>query len=258
MKHVNIKWVSILLTMLALYSLARNVSAGTYRTITIDGSFFDWAGVPVVATATNGTSGTTLDLASLSIANDESNIYLLIAYNQPVNPNSGVTNVYLAFDTDNHPATGFNVFGLNLIGSEVGWQNDGPFVQSNGFFNTGGTITGGTALIAPFNSITMTQEYAISRFATYAANGQPVFPGNTFTVAVYANPTPTTDLLGPVQYTCATNVPPGTYKTITIAGTTFADWAGVPTLAWLPPAPAGQPWIWRRYRWPMTALISTC
>ena len=239
MRHVNMKWISVLLTMLALCGLARDVSAGTYRTITIDGSFYDWTGVPVVATATNGTSGTALDLASLSIANDASNIYLLITYNQPINPNSGVTNVYLAFDTDNHPATGFNVFGLNLIGSEVGWQNDGPFVQSNGFFNTGGTITGGTALIAPFNSITTTQEYAISRFATYAANGQPVFPGNTFTVAVYANPTPTTDMLGPVQYTCATNVPSGTYKTITIAGTTFADWAGVPTLAWLPPGTSG-------------------
>jgi hypothetical protein len=240
MRHANLKWISISLTMLALCSLARDGSAGTYRTITIDGSFFDWTGVPVVATATNGTSGTTLDLASLSIANDASNIYFLITYNQPVNPNSGDgTNVYLAFDTDNHPATGFNVFGLNLIGSEVGWQNDGPFVQSNGVFNTGGTITGGTALIAPFNSVTTTQEYAISRFATYAASGQPVFPGNTFTVAVYANPTPTTDLLGPVQYTCATNVPPGTYKTITIAGTTFADWAGVPTLAWLPPGTSG-------------------
>jgi len=243
MKHASFKRLSIMLTMLALYGLAGNTFAGTYRTITIDGSFYDWTGVPVVATATNGTSGAALDLASLSIANDQSNIYLLITYNQPVNPNSSSTNVYLAFDTDNHPATGFNVFGLNLIGSEVGFQNDGPFVQSNGVFNTGGTITnvssgtGGNAAIAPFYSVTTTQEYAISRFLTYA-NGQPVFPGNTFTLAVYANPTPNIDMLGPVQYTCATNVPSGTYKTITIDGS-FSDWDGVPTLAWLPPGTSG-------------------
>ena len=80
--------------------------AGTYRTITIDGSFYDWTGVPVVATATNGTSGAALDLASLSIANDQSNIYLLITYNQPVDPNSSSTNVYLAFDTDIIPPQG--------------------------------------------------------------------------------------------------------------------------------------------------------
>jgi hypothetical protein len=239
MRHANIKWISRLLTILALYSLARNVSAGTYRTITIDGSFSDWTGVPVLATATNGTSGTNLDLSSLSIANDQSNIYLLITYNQPVNPNNPTNGpwVYLAFDTDNHPATGFNIFGLNLMGSEVGWQSDGPFPESNGVWNTGGAVSNGVALIAPYNSITLTQEYAISRFATYA-NGQPVFPGNTFTVAVYVSPSPNVDLLGPVQYTCATNVPSGTYKTITIDGS-FSDWDGVPTLAWLPPGTSG-------------------
>src|ERR1700690_2367463 len=70
MRQAHINSIARLLTMLALCSLARDGSAGTYRTVTTDGSFFDWTGVPVVATATNGTSGTTLDLASLSIAND--------------------------------------------------------------------------------------------------------------------------------------------------------------------------------------------
>ena len=92
-----------------------------------------------------GTSGTTLDLASLSMANDSSNLYLLITYNQPVNPNSSDgTNVYLAVDNDSNLSTGFDVLGLGLIGSEVGWENDFPFAQSNGVFNTNGGITGGT------------------------------------------------------------------------------------------------------------------
>ena len=125
---------AILLTLFTGFGIARNVSAGTYANISIDGNFSDWQGVPVVATAPAGTSGTNLDLASLSIANDESNIYLLVTYNAPVNPNAGPS-VFLAFDTDNHPATGFNVYSLGLVGSEAAWQNDFPFAQSNGVFN---------------------------------------------------------------------------------------------------------------------------
>ena len=226
----------LLALLLSGFGVAWNVSAGTYAKITIDGSFSDWQGVPVVATAPVGTSGTNLDLATLSIANDESNIYLLVTYNTPVNPNAGPS-VFLAFDTDNHPATGFDVFSLGLVGSEAGWQNDFPFAQSNGVFNAG-TITGGAGIIAPFYSVTTTQEYAISRSAIYTASGQPVFPGNSFTVMVYASPTPNTDVLGPVQYTCATNTPVGTYAKITIDGS-FSDWAGVPVLATLPAGTSG-------------------
>ena len=227
---------AILLTLFTGFGIARNVSAGTYANISIDGNFSAWQGVPVVATAPAGTSGTNLDLASLSIANDESNIYLLVTYNAPVNPNAGPS-VFLAFDTDNHPATGFNVYSLGLVGSEAAWQNDFPFAQSNGVFNAGG-ITGGGALIAPFYSVTTTQEYAISRSAIYTATGQPVFPGNTFTLMVYADPTPNTDLLGPVQYTCATKPPAGTYANITIDGS-FSDWAGIPVVATLAAGTSG-------------------
>ena len=236
MKHVHFR--RMVITLLIAFGFSHNVSAGTYASITINGTnFSDWAAVPVLATATNGTSGTNLDLATLSIANDESNIYLLITYNQPVNPNAGPS-VYLAFDTDNNPNTGFNSYGIGLIGSEVGWENDTPFVQSNGVFNTGGTLTGGTAAIAPYYSVTTTQEYAISRFATYSATGQPVFSNNTFTLMVYADPTPNLDLLGPVQYTFATQTTTGTYATIPINGI-FSAWAGVPVLAWLPPGTSG-------------------
>ncbi len=234
MKNAAFKRISI--AVLALCGFAMNVSAGTFAHITIDGSFSDWEGVPVLATAPTGTSGTNLDLASVSIANDESNIYLLVTYNTPVNPNAGPS-VFLAFDTDNHPATGFDVLGLGLMGSEVGWQNDFPFAQSNGVFNSG-TISNGAALIAPFFSVTTTQEYAISRFALYTASGQPVFPGATVTLMVYANPTPNTDVLGPVQYTFATNTPAGTYAHITVDGN-FSDWAGVPVLATLAPGTSG-------------------
>ena len=207
MKITKIGQVFIML--LAVVGFALKGSAGTYANITIDGNFSDWAGVPVLATSPAGTSGTTLDLASLSMANDSSNLYLLITYYAPVNPNAGPS-VYLALDNDNNAATGFNVYGLGLVGSEAGWQNDFPFAQSNGVFNTGGGITGGNAAISPYYSETMTQEYAISLSATFTATGLPVFPTNTFTMLVYADPTPNLDLLGPVQYTLATVPEPGT------------------------------------------------
>jgi hypothetical protein len=137
--------------------------------------------------------------------------------------------VFLALDNDNNTNTGYNVYGDNLVGSEAGWQNDFPFAQSNGVFNTGGGITGGAALIAPYSSVTTTQEYAISRSATFTTNGLPLFPNNTFTLLTFADPTPNGDLFSPIRYTFATNTLPGTYAHIAIDGD-FSDWTNVPTV----------------------------
>jgi hypothetical protein len=104
----------------------------------------------------------------------------------------------LEFDTDNNPATGFDVFGLGRVGSEAGWQNDTPFAQSNGVFNAGG-ITGGAALIAPYNVTVSAQEYAIPRSAVFTGNGAPVFSGSSFNLLVYTT-SGTVDVSGPVHY----------------------------------------------------------
>jgi PEP-CTERM motif len=198
---------SIFVALLGACVLARNASAGTYANITIDGSFSDWGSVPVAYTDASG-DGSPTDLATIQIANDANNLYLRLTYYTAVNPQAG-SGIFLAIDNDNNTATGFDVFGLGLVGAEAGWQNDFPFAQSNGVFNTGGGLTGAAALISPYNTVTTEQEYSISRSATFTATGTPVFPGDTFTLLEYTVDG-TADVAGPVQYTFATVPEPGT------------------------------------------------
>ena len=163
-----------------------NNAEAVYMNITIDGDFTDWASVPVAATAPSNPSIPN-DLESMKVANNDNFLFILLTFYSPVNPNNtpgGGT--FLALDNDNNVATGFDIFGLGQIGAEVGWQNDFPFAQSNGVFNTGGGITGGGALISPYFTTTTTQEYAIARSATFTATGLTIFPSNTLSLAAYS------------------------------------------------------------------------
>src|SRR4051812_34642316 len=62
--------------------------AGTYANITLDGSYSDWATVPVAVTDPTG-DGNPVDFGAIQIANDANNIYLHVHYNTAVNPNAG-------------------------------------------------------------------------------------------------------------------------------------------------------------------------
>ena len=94
---------------------------------------------------------------------------------------------YIALDIDSNPATGYDIFGLGLIGSEAGWQNDFAFRQSTGVFNSGGLsgdyFGGGHALLSPFADAATNRELAISLDALFAADNSPVFPDDTFSFA---------------------------------------------------------------------------
>jgi len=221
MKTTTIR--ATLLMLLAGFGIARNVSAGIYANITIDGNFCDWANVPVLYTDASG-DGSPTDFATVQLANDESNLYIRLTYYTAVNPQDG-SGVFLAFDTDNNTATGYDIYGLGLVGAEAGWQNDFPFAQSNGVFNSG-VVDNGGALISPYFTTTTDQEYAIPRSAIYDSNGQPVFAGDSFTLLVYTVDG-TTDVAGPIPYTFAPKPAAGTYANITIDGD-FTDWTNVP------------------------------
>jgi PEP-CTERM motif len=184
-----------------------SASAGTYANITIDGNFSDWTGVPVLLTDASG-DGSPIDIGTIQLANDANNLYIRLTFPTAVNPQSGA-GVFLAIDNDNNPATGFDVYGLGAVGSEAGWQNDFPFEQANGNFNTGGGITGGAASISPYNTTTTEQEYSISRSATFTDSSLPVFPGNSFTLLVYTTEA-TADVAGPVSYEFAAVPEPAT------------------------------------------------
>ncbi len=194
------------------FMAAASMEASAYYTnIVIDGDFSDWSGVPVVATDVSGDQDTGPDLASLQVANDDTHLYLLITYHTAINPNAGPSTL-LALDNDVNLGTGFDVFGLGLVGSEAGWQNDFPFQQANGVFNSG-TISGGGIAIAPYNSVTTVQEYAIPLTAVFDAGGD-VFPSDTFRLMVYTDPTAANETMTPVTYTLSVLVEPAEFNVI--------------------------------------------
>lgn len=198
-----------------------------YANITIDGDFSDWASIPVAVTDSS-TPSIPNDLESMSLANNDNFLFILLTFYSPVNPNGtpgGGT--FLALDNDNNVATGFDIFGLGQIGAEVGWQNDFPFAQSNGVFNTGGGITGGGGAISPYFTVTTTQEYAIARSATFTATGLTIFPSNTFSLMAYSVDG-STKVLGPAAYTFSGGpaaVPePGIVGLLGIGGAVIIGW----------------------------------
>jgi hypothetical protein len=202
--------------LMALAAAARGqvVAPSVYTTaIQVQGEplgteFDDWAGsgIPVVdMDPADNPGGSFIDLANLQIANDSSYIYLHMTMH---NPPISLGNLYVAFDTDQNLATGFDWFGIGLIGSEFAYQTDFPFQQATGVFNTGATILGEIALIFPFwteagppfgNEI----EWRIPLSAMIGPEpGTPAFPNDSFDLLVA-----TTDGLGdvsqPIRYTLA-------------------------------------------------------
>lgn len=192
-----------LLVIAASLIVARPASAGTYLTVSLTGSSSDFNGVPISFTGNVNTP----DISTIQVANDSNYLYLGIAFTAPVNLQflgSGGS-VYLAFDTDSNTATGFDVFGAGAVGSELGYQNDYPFQQATGNFNSG-SVTNGGALIAPYNNTSTTfMDIAIPLGSTFTTGGAPTFPNQSFDLAVYTqNLADSSDnFTGAIPYTLA-------------------------------------------------------
>lgn len=168
---------------------------GDYMNIAIDGDFSDWDGVTTIATDPVDNPGS-LDLLTLQIANDENSIYIRYTLNESLNPQGG-SGTFLAIDEDNNTATGFDIYGLGIVGSEAGWQNDFPFEQATGNFNTGNGLSGATYAATPYGAATTAVEISIPRTATHTVGGANIFPadGGTIRVAVW-NQEGSGDILG--------------------------------------------------------------
>lgn len=163
------------LALSALLGLtSSNALAGTYANISIDGSFSDWASVPVLVS--DPSDSTAVDIGDVQIANDDTNVYLRISYHGEVNPNTPAS-MYLAFDTDKNLASGYDIYGIGAVGSDVGFQNDFPFAQASGNFNIGVSLSSG-ASIAPYNVLLTSQEYSIPRNLQILPSGPTVFGGD--------------------------------------------------------------------------------
>ncbi len=156
---------------------AGSAQAGTWATITIDDDYSDWASVPVIDSDPADNVGG-VDFFEVQIANDADYLYIRNTYHA-----AKALSTFLSIDVDENTATGYDIFGLGLIGAEVSWQNDYPFTNATGVFNDGQGMSGeffgsGAGLLAPYADV-VTREMAISLDITRNVDGSPVFPDDT-------------------------------------------------------------------------------
>ena len=167
----NREFKKLFVLVAALCGLQYGMFAGTFRHIAIDGSFDDWAGVPLASSEAQ-VSNVVVGFKDVYVANDESYLYLRFSLYADANPFTSQQNLF--FDTDNNPATGYSANG---IGSEMLIQSGSGYRELNGNFNAGG-VNGVDWLASPGGTGTEF-EVRISRSATYADNSAPVFTNGT-------------------------------------------------------------------------------
>lgn len=185
--------------------------ASTFANITIDDDYSDWIGIPeLVIDPADSPDGP--DIASIQVANDNTYLYIRLHYHT-----ADSFSTYLAIDNDNNPATGFNIFGLGVVGSEAGYADDFDFDQRAGF--NIGTLKdpvrpdepeSGSAILSSFVEST-DREMAIrldTTFDPFVGPGQ-VFPSNSFTLMFYSlnSSFGMADVADPIRYTLAVPEP---------------------------------------------------
>ena len=187
-------------------AMAQTNVPSTFKHITIDGSFDDWAGVPVAYTAPTGPTNS-IQYENVYIANDATNLYIRFTLYSP-RPNAfanSFDNIFV--DADNNPLTGFKVAG---IGSEMLIQWGGGYQEKNGGFNEGGVNNLGWNIAGSADS--MDFELSISLGATFASDNTLVFASNTIALLLEGDNTSYANVefappSGGMVYTLATNPP---------------------------------------------------
>lgn len=161
----------------ALCAAVLTAQAGTFKTITIDGSFGDWAGVPV-AYEDPADSTDSADYRRIYVANDDDYVYVRFTLERAANP--FLSNANLFIDTDASFDTGYKLF----VGSEMLIQGGSGYDERGGGFNEGG-VNGLGWLSAPAGEATEF-ELRIARSATFATDGAGVFTGDTIALLLEA------------------------------------------------------------------------
>jgi hypothetical protein len=155
-----------------LFGNAAQASLPFRANIVLDGSFEDWAGIPVALSETQDTPEG-IEFKEISIANDDDYIYVRMAFYAAVGPLGDQIYYHVYSDADNDVATGLSTGG---IGSEMMIENGGGYQQKNGGFNEG-VVNGLDLMFAP--NVPATEfEGRFSRRCTYDTDGQPVYTNN--------------------------------------------------------------------------------
>lgn len=184
--------------------LSGSASAGTFLTATIDGDFSEWAGIAVSDSDAADNPGS-VDIADIKVANDSDYLYIYYSHHT-----ASALSTFLALDVDSNAATGFDIFGLGLVGAEAQWQNDFPFTSAAGVFNNGLGMSGdyfgsGAALIAPFGDATQ-HELAISLDILFNETSAPVFADGDFRILIWTD-AGSGDVSRAIDYTLAVPEP---------------------------------------------------
>lgn len=163
--------------LVALCTSAVLAHAGTYKNITVDGSFGDWAGVPV-AYEDPADSTTSADYRRIWIANDENYLYLRFTLERAANPFLSTANLFV--DTDANAETGYRV----LIGSELLIQGGSGYDERAGGFNDGAVENLGWQSAPEGDAVEF--ELRVARTARYVTGGEAVFSNDTVTLLLEA------------------------------------------------------------------------
>jgi hypothetical protein len=183
-------------------------------------AFDDWNDIPIAVTdpADNPSAFNILDIADVQIANDANLLYIHVTGHK-----LRTNGLYLAFDTDQDVATGFDIFGLGLVGSELGYSNDFVFDQRTEFNAnknelgqpdaagsccTGGPLdlnNGGALMNPAWNVEFEEREWAVPLDGLFSVNApfDPMFPNPTFNFIVWTDQA-LTDVTDTISYTLAT------------------------------------------------------
>ncbi|MEO8426578.1 MAG: immunoglobulin domain-containing protein [Verrucomicrobiota bacterium] len=156
-------------------AIAPDTKATFKSTIVIDGSFTDWAGVPLANEDPKDTTEST-DYKDVYIASDADYLYLRVTLYSPSDLAIFYNNIYI--DADNDATTGYQF----RLGSEMLIQGGGGYQEKNGLFNEG-EISGLDWAIAP-EGVGTEFELRISRHAKYVSDGLPVFTGDSIALVL--------------------------------------------------------------------------
>ncbi len=188
-------------------ALAAGAAESTFKRIAIDGSFADWAGVPIAWSDPSETTAGA-DFRDVYVANDEQYLYIRFTLYTNDSPFTSRNNIFI--DADNNAPSGFHPLGRADFGSEMLIQGGTGYQEKNGGFNEG--AINGLAWSASPTANAMDFELRISRAATYVSDGMPVFASDTIAILLESENTSFTAVdtapdSGGIVYTF-TNPPP--------------------------------------------------
>ena len=155
---INVLTPGLCLVLGLVFLTHSTASAGTFKRITIDGSFADWAGVPPAAADDEGDAIAGFDLREIYVANDDQYLYFMVkVFPASTNANYSEFHHHFYIDSDNDPSTGFG-------GAEMAVEDGYAFSQRYGVNWSDGAVTGLDSAQAPRGELPAYQyEYRVSR-----------------------------------------------------------------------------------------------